>query len=121
MTKSTPADEQRRYTRIPFDAQVHVSGPTGAWQGVLLDISLKGILMSRPPDWRDQRGGDYQIEIILDDEVIITMRAKVAHSGIERIGFCATHIDVDSMTHLKRLVELNIANADRLRRELSSL
>jgi len=49
------------------------------------------------------------------------MTASVAHIDPTRIGFICEHIDLDSITHLKRLVELNLGDEELLHRELSSL
>ncbi|MGF1806791.1 PilZ domain-containing protein, partial [Aliivibrio sifiae] len=34
---------------------------------------------------------------------------------------CIQHIDIDSISHLKRLIELNVGNSDMLLRQLSEL
>lgn len=121
MSKNKRVTEHRAHTRIPFDAQVRVASNGNFWEGKLLDISLKGVMMARPQNWPDTISGPYTLEVLLNNEAIITMRARVAHMGIERIGFCCTYIDLDSMTHLKRLIELNIGDQQQLNRELSSL
>jgi hypothetical protein len=41
--------------------------------------------------------------------------------GSHRPALLCHSIDIDSVTHLRRLVELNLGNADLLQRELSAL
>ena len=51
----------------------------------------------------------------------IRMDVTVAHVEDQHIGFRCEHIDLDSITHLRRLVELNVGDIDILNRELSAL
>jgi hypothetical protein len=41
--------------------------------------------------------------------------------GKDHLGFVCKHIELDSVTHLRRLIELNIADHDELERELGAL
>ncbi|VAX04921.1 hypothetical protein MNBD_GAMMA20-584, partial [hydrothermal vent metagenome] len=43
------------------------------------------------------------------------------HSENDHIGFRCEHIDLESISHLRRLVELNLGDAKLLDRELSAL
>lgn len=116
-----PAQEQRRHARFPFDTPVRLSSARGKWEGKLLDVSLKGVLMTRPKTWQGKPAERYQVEFTLDQDVNVAMQVSVAHSDAERIGFRCEHIDLDSMGHLKRLVELNLGDEQLLNRELSAL
>ena len=49
------------------------------------------------------------------------MNVKVAHVEGRYAGLVCEGIDIDSVTHLRRLVELNLGDPDLLDRELSSL
>ena len=60
--------ERRRFTRIPFEASVTLSNPTGSWTGKLLDISLNGVLISRPQNWNVAKEPKYLVEIHPTDE-----------------------------------------------------
>jgi hypothetical protein len=44
-------EEHRLFTRIPFEATVHVTSAEGSWDCELIDVSLKGILVGRPDSW----------------------------------------------------------------------
>ena len=115
-------DDRRSFSRIPFDGQVTIVGDAGRWNCKLLDISLKGVLVGQPDHWAGKMGDQFQLELALSDgNVVIVMDVVTAHLRDERIGFCCTHIDLDSITHLRRLLELNIADEEQLNRELSAL
>lgn len=122
MTSPTLHEDNRQFTRIPFQSQVYLTGPTGNWYCTLLDISLRGVLISRPENWNGNIDDHFLVELILSNSIIhIRMEVSVAHVEEEHVGFRCEHIDLDSITHLRRLVELNIGNTDILNRELAAL
>jgi hypothetical protein len=49
------------------------------------------------------------------------MDVEVAHQENDEMGLNCKDIDVDSITHLRRLVELNLGDPKLLERELSAL
>ncbi len=117
------ANEKRHFSRIPFDACVRVSSGGAAWESQLLDVSLRGVLIRRPDDWHPAIGQPFDLRITLngDLEAVIQMQTAASHEGPACIGFTCEHIDLDSMTHLRRLVELNLGEPDLLDRELEAL
>ncbi len=111
--------EQRRFKRIPFDTPVRIVSEVSAQ---LIDISLKGALLVKPSDWTGAPQQPITIVVPLDsDGASIRMEGRVAHVEGNRIGVVCRHIDVDSITHLRRLVELNTGDTELLQRELSEL
>ena len=115
-------EDHRLFTRIPFEATVHVTSAEGSWDCGLIDVSLKGILVSRPDSWAGVIDDLFLVELELNgSEASIRMDVSVAHVEDQHIGFRCEHIDLDSITHLRRLVELNVGDIDILNRELSAL
>ena len=49
------------------------------------------------------------------------MKARVSHVEWRYAGLRCLAIDLDSVTHLRRFVELNLGNPELLERELSAL
>jgi hypothetical protein len=120
MTSIKP--ESRHFTRIAFAAKVHIVSAEGSWYSDLLDVSMKGALIGRPDKWSGNLGDHFLLELPLDDnESNIRMEVSVAHMEQSRVGFRCEHIDLDSISHLRRLVELNLGDETILRRELSEL
>jgi hypothetical protein len=112
----------RHHSRISFDAQAYLRSETMVWQTQLIDIALKGALIARPADWQGAKGDSYLLELLLDDEqAAIRMMVTVMHVQTDRIGLHCEHIDIDSVTHLRRLIELNLGDPDLLERELAGL
>lgn len=123
MKHDTKPEDQRHYTRIPFDGRAKISSTnSGAtWEGNLIDISLRGVLLEHPSGWDGKVDDHYLLELLLHDEAAIKMRLRVVHFDKQRIGFHCDPVDLDSMGHLKRLMELNLGDEGRLNRELSSM
>ena len=116
------SSEQRIHQRVLFDtlASIHINANDMTTQ--LIDISLKGALIKKPDAWTAQVGDPGQLRIVLSDNIsVINMDIKVAHIEDDHVGFHCEHIDIDSITHLRRLVELNIGDTEILERELSAL
>ena len=115
--------EARHFTRIQFSIPITLSDPDNGqtWKSNLIDISLHGVLISRPTNWNGTVGDIYQIDLFLGKESNITMEARAVHIEQESLGFSCLHIDLDSVTHLRRLVELNLGNEEILEREFSEL
>jgi len=122
MANVTPIVEKRKFTRIPFQAAVHIVSVEGNWQSELIDVSLQGVLVTTPEKWHAEIDDHYLIELQIEDsDISIRMEAAVAHINDNSLGFQCKHIDLDSITHLRRLVELNIGDSSILSRELSAL
>ncbi|MFT5656662.1 MAG: hypothetical protein ACI9XU_002390 [Arenicella sp.] len=80
------------------------------------------MLIVKPDGWRGQLTDNYKIDLILENaQLVIKMSAAVAHIDGGSIGFICKNIDLDSISHLKRLVELNLGDEALLHRELASL
>ena len=119
---TTPATEQRRFRRIEFDAACEVQWQEQAWQAQVLDISLKGVLLQRPPQWAVAVGEPCEITVFLNGtEAGIVMAVVLRHVEDQHLGFQVQYIDMDSATHLRRLVELNLGDSTLLERELGNL
>lgn len=115
-------DERRHYSRIAFASPAQLVLGTQALAVQVLDLSLKGALLRLPADAELPLGVAAALCVPLDEIANeIRMQATVAHVEGARAGLLCHSIDIDSVTHLRRLVELNLGNADLLQRELSAL
>lgn len=115
------SEEKRVFSRIPFDSSVKIVMGDRHWESTLLDISLKGALVQEPEGWDASIDDSCFLEIALSSDLNIQMETKVAHAQNAQIGFRCEHIDLESITHLRRLVELNTGDEDLLTRELHAL
>lgn len=114
--------ERRRFHRVLFDAPVRVSDGNMDFITTLVDVSLNGALLVRPDDWSIEAGAPVTMTILLDDNISrIRMQAETAHLDRDCIGLRCRSIDLESVSHLRRLVELNLGNGDLLERDLEAL
>ncbi len=114
--------EKRRFQRIQFDAPCELYWQDDVQTAEVLDISLKGVLVSRPPGWAASEGEPCELTVHLNNhESAIVMAVVLRHIERDRLGFKIEYIDLESAGHLKRLVELNLGDAELLERELSQL
>ncbi|HKK14625.1 MAG TPA: PilZ domain-containing protein [Gammaproteobacteria bacterium] len=112
---------QRRFNRVPFEAEVTLSHGGQHWATELIDISLKGALIRRPAEWSGFRGNGYCLNLKLAKGTQITLDVDVAHVDDDRVGLSCRELGVESMTHLRRLLELNLGDPEALERDLSAL
>ena len=113
--------ERRIYSRVPFNAEVVMQGGHQEWSCNLIDISLKGMLVEPPSDLDIDIKNPCAIALFLGDETSIHARVKIAHTNNGHWGLEWLHIDIDSLKHLRRLLELNLKDPSLLDRELSEL
>jgi len=115
-------DERRHHSRIAFHTPAQLVFTAGTIDVVVLDISLKGALIHLPADTALQDGAICRLHVQLDAmDDKISMEARVTHVEGSNAGLLCLTIDIDSVTHLRRLVELNLGDPALLERELSAL
>ncbi len=114
--------ETRRFSRISFHRPAVLLLAAGRGACEVLDVSLKGALLELPAGVEPGAGERCTLEIRLDaGEAAIRMVGRVAHRADRRVGIRCEEIDLESITHLRRLVELNLGDDDLLHRELAAL
>lgn len=118
---SEQPSDRRRFRRIAFDARTTIAQNGWNWPVQLLDVSLKGLLVQRPDDWRGQRSSPFDVDIHLDKTTHVRMQVRQAHDDHGQLGFVCEHIDLESISHLRRLIELNLGDQAELERELGAL
>ncbi|EWC40245.1 PilZ domain-containing protein [Pseudomonas stutzeri] len=118
--RDTPSD-RRRFQRIEFDAATELVQGERRWSVELLDLSLKGLLVRRPECWDADARQPFQAQVRLSGDTVVRMEVEMAREEGELIGFVCQHADLDSIAHLRRLVELNLGDEALLERELAAL
>ncbi|OOZ37008.1 PilZ domain-containing protein [Solemya velesiana gill symbiont] len=119
---SEQIEERRNFTRLLFDAPVIISYQDQTTESRLIDISLKGALVARSENYAIDTDAPVTLEISLPgSEIRIRMPTLLAHTQNNSMGFRCTHIDMESVGHLRRLIELNLGEPDLLERELAAL
>lgn len=114
-------DDRRRFKRIAFDAKTTLAQGDRTWQVQLVDLSLKGMLIERPASWQADTDQQFNADIKLSNEAHVQMDVRLTHDDHGQLGFVCEHISLESISHLRRLIELNLADHDELERELAAL
>ena len=92
------------------------------WSCNLLDISLKGMLVEPPENLDIDTGKPCALALFLGEDTSIHARVRITHEMANGYwGLQWQHIDVDSLSHLRRLLELNSNDPELLNRELAEL
>lgn len=114
-------EQRRRFQRIPFDATTELGQDARCWQVSLLDLSLNGVLVAAPDDWDADPERPFEAIVHLAADAVVRMQVELRHHDGKRLGFHCVMMDIDSISHLHRLVELNLADSVAMQRELSEL
>ncbi|MGH1448241.1 MAG: PilZ domain-containing protein [Pseudomonadaceae bacterium] len=116
------SEDRRRFTRVPFDARTLLRQDGVDIEVQLVDLSLHGLLVLEPERW-DHVSEDAQFNAVIElaEGSQIRMDVHLAHAEEGLLGFECDHIDLDSISHLKRLIALNTGDEKLLERELGGL
>ena len=95
-------DERRRFHRIAFDADSEILQGERRWEVLLHDVSLHGILVGQPQDWNGDPQRPFEARLYLGLDVLIRMEISLAWARDGLLGFECQHIDLDSISHLRR-------------------
>lgn len=112
-------DNKRHFSRIKFDISSVVKVNGCDYETELLDISLKGALMFISSSVPLKLGDDCKIEIHLpSSDIKLQFEATLVHLHEKHYGFVFRREELETLTHLRRLLELNLGNGDKITDEL---
>ncbi|MFH2131096.1 MAG: PilZ domain-containing protein [bacterium] len=111
--------ERRHFIRVDFQSSISVEIRGNLYQTELVDISLKGALIQTEKDIVVRDNETCIFELRLDSSTIaIKTDALIVYCYKNQLGLEFQHLDLESMTHLRRLIELNTGDADKVQQEL---
>ena len=114
--------ERRHFVRVGFDAPALLTTACDAFSVHVHDLSLKGALIVAPTQARLDEGMLCQLTVALAETGNhIAMSVEVAHTHGLHTGLLCHGIDLDSVTHLRRLIELQLGDPALLQRDLEEL
>jgi hypothetical protein len=108
--------ERRRRTRVPveIDVEVLMKGKFIILKSV--NISLVGILCTSNPLF--QIDEPCKVIITLSGDLQISVDARIVRVGEEEAAIKFISMDDESFVHLKKLIQYNLGNAERVDAEL---
>ena len=108
--------ERRKHTRVPVSFNVVVTILGEQIPITTRNISLRGL--SCPMDERFRVGEPCQVAIHLSNEITIHIEGKILRTRNEGTGIFFTSMSDNSFAHLKRLVQYNAEDPDKIDKEL---
>jgi hypothetical protein len=115
-------DNRRRFSRIQFHRSAELVLGTERIAVDVIDVSLNGALLEVARDFAGRRGQPCALNIRLEpSDAWIRIIGEMAHVEPGRVGVRREEIDLESMAHLRRLVELNLGDPALLDREFDAL
>lgn len=113
-------NDKRKFHRIPFQCECQISNGDRKWTCELLDISLRGALFTLPLNVSLELGANCYLDIWLaDGDIDLQFEAELVHQEEDRYGFLFLSENLETLTHLRRLLELNLGSDDFTRKEFS--
>ena len=111
-------DERRMFSRILFATDAHLAQGETKWETTILDLSLNGALVEEPVHFSNSGEAITLSFTLPESDIEISIDTELVHQKNTQLGLKCNFIDVDSISHLKRMVELNLGDASLLNREL---
>lgn len=110
--------DNRYYSRISFVADAEVSIDGRQYPAEMLDLSLRGTLLNLHAGVVDI-GMSYPLKIHLSSsDTTIQFDAELVHKNGNYAGFKFQSLDVESMTHLRKILDLNTGDHAKLADEM---
>ncbi len=114
-------NDKRHFHRIFYNSNATLSSENTTFNCQLIDISLKGCLVRFDEPWNKAMENTYSLNLQLSSDISISMELSISHVRNNTVGFKCEHIDIDSISQLRRLVELNLGDSELLERDIISL
>jgi hypothetical protein len=113
---------RRQFTRVLFSIPAKVEIDNITYPVSIHDISLNGALVTTMESQHPLKGKLGVLHFFLSDNVSeVTMDVSVVHIEDNETGLQCNAIDIDSISHLRRLIELNLGDSNQLNKELNQL
>ncbi len=115
-------ENRRQFTRILFAIKAELSVENSCYPVSIHDISLNGALITALASEKPLKNKSGTLKFFLSDgESEVTMDVVIVHEKEHETGLQCSAIDIDSVTHLRRLIELNLGDSKQLDKEISQL
>lgn len=111
--------DERRFRRVPFATDVQLRTGQQRQHCHLLDIALKGALVECDEPLSLAIGTRIHLTMALpDSKIVLGFDAELIHREGTHLGLKFLHEDLQTLTHLRTLLELNTGDPEGIRSEL---
>ncbi len=121
-------NERRQYHRVSFNSVATLSGNDQSFDCQIIDLSIHGVLLRPHGVIYAKKDVEYKLNIPLETDgaddradVNIQMTLRLIRQKPENLAFECENLDLDSITHLRKIVELNSGDPSVLERDLQTL
>ncbi|MCZ4308730.1 MULTISPECIES: PilZ domain-containing protein [Vibrio] len=114
--------ERRQFSRVVYQTPTDISQGNVNVSGSVQDLSLHGLLIQC--DKLQQLRADIPVQVsfkLENSDINIQLEATIVSTINTSMRLRIEHLDIDSISHLKRLVELNVGDDELLYREIEHL
>ncbi|MFI3275179.1 PilZ domain-containing protein [Vibrio sp.] len=114
--------ERRQFSRVIYQVPTEISQGQVNVSGSVQDLSLHGLLI-QCEEWQ-QLSHDVPVHVsftLTNSDINIQLEATIVSTINTSMRLRIEHLDIDSISHLKRLVELNVGDDELLYREIEHL
>jgi hypothetical protein len=112
-------ENRRRFSRIHFVTDASLQVVDAHYDAHVLNLSLKGILLYVPHLPQRTLAAEAMIQFRLEgSDIVLQFRGKLAHREQDRVGYRFIEMNLDSMSHLRRLLEYNLGDPAQLKHEI---
>jgi hypothetical protein len=113
----------RRATRVNFFSGGEILKGDMSEEVIVADISLNGVLLTVPQSEIDWQIGDHAgVTVRLNDSGLeMAFGGRVARTDGTFVGVEFEDMDLDTATHLRRLIELNTGEPAMVERPMGAL
>jgi PilZ domain len=116
------AEERRHNRRLTFAASCSLTTAGNRCPAQLIDLSLNGALVqSEPADVKLGTSTTLHVQLGEAATVTIAIEMEIASVHGDKLGLRRKSIDLESLTHLRRVLELNLGSAELMDREISEM
>ena len=114
--------ERRQFSRVIYQVPTEISQGQINVAGSVQDLSLHGLLIQCNESKQLSRDVPVQVSFKLENSNInIQLAATIVSTINTSMRLRIEHLDIDSISHLKRLIELNVGDDELLYREIEHL
>ena len=115
--------DHRTVHRVSFVQEAVLYANGEAVPVKLLDISLMGALVALEAPADVAVGGECGMTLTLGPDVALELAGEVVRTGKDgrRLGISWDSMDVDSASHLRRLLELNLGDHELLGQDIEAM
>ncbi|WP_210473163.1 PilZ domain-containing protein [Vibrio crassostreae] len=114
--------ERRQFSRVIYQVPTEISQGQVNVSGSVQDLSLHGLLIQCNESKQLSHDTPVQVSFKLESsDINIQLEATIVSTINTSMRLRIEHLDIDSISHLKRLVELNVGDDELLYREIEHL